>query len=222
MPRARSGRVTPLPDFGFNVVSKPSLMQIRQDILTLEDNMGDWIRPMQLSKQMLIDDTKRAFYNEVDPREGDKPWAPWSYDYAKRVKHGSKLRRSGKLFRSVTNPNNWRVNVKPGFGDIQLNTYSLPFYWTPHQFGHPPGYTGSAQQRVKIINRFDQLSKGDSYKYAKLAKKNPLIPKRGFIGGGPAVQGAIFNVFDKWAENTIRIDKWRNTRGNIRLTMRNV
>ena len=215
MPRVRAGRVTALPDFSIKTITKPSLGQIRQDILTLEDNIGDWLRPMQFSKQILIDDTKRAFFEEVDPRKGDTPWVPWSRDYAARVSHTTKLRKTGSLFRNATNPGNWLVSVKRGFGDIQLNTSRLPRYWTPHQFGNPPGYEGRADQEVAYLNALNKAAGTDEKKFARLRRKNPFIPKRGFIGGGQNAQNAIFVTFDEWANDAIRISHWRGSSGRL-------
>lgn len=241
MPLNRSGNPSGvLPDWDFAVIMEPSAAQVYQDVLKLEGLIHDWTRPMQYSKQILIDETKRGFYEQLDPRT-DEPWQDWSPNYKK---HGSAiLRRTGKLFGSATNPSNWLITRTKTDGTIQLNVSRLPWYWQIHQFGYPPeGSKGAfenmpvGRQRQLVANTFKRLfSSGQlkgmnkneaishAAKTARLEMNEVLIPKRGFIAGGRKSDEKIYTVMDGWARDAIRIDRWRKSgRGSSRLVMRSI
>lgn len=230
MPASRAGRILGTPSTEFLRV-EPPISQIKLDIMQLSDNIGDFVRPMQLSKQLLIDDTKAAFVKRADPRKNDRPWVDLSVAHAaqrdpqkkrgnRQLNRKATLRKTDKLYKQVTSVTNWSVHIRKGFGDIQLNTSRFPIYWRVHQFGKPPGYQGTGAQQLKVMDYLSKKSGGNDAKYAKLRKRFVATPQRGYIGGGLDAILAIEHVMDGWANNAIAIHHWRGGKG--RLVMRSV
>lgn len=244
MPRVRAGAPLPRPQLTMTMVMQPSASQVRQDVATLKGLLDDWTPPLRYSKQLLIKETKRSFYEHVDTREGDKEWKEWSANY-RRGKQP--LQRSGKLFSIIKNPNTWRTWRKGSQGGVDINIQRLPWYWEIHQFGYPPEAAGGwesmspAQRKQLATNVFVRLRKSGFFKGSRLTVKeqgeraielakieatmDAVIPKRGFIAGGAntPVAAQIEKVLGQWAADSIQIYRWRKSGvGSSHLILREI
>ena len=125
-PRSHAGVGFPSTNF----VMDPTPEQLRQDLLLLEHKMGDYRKPLQFSKLLIIGSVTKAFTTETDPVDGKK-WPELS-ERAESVARYGKLRRvktSARMYRIVTNPQNWGVTKEGVF----LNASRMPEYFVYHQ-----------------------------------------------------------------------------------------
>lgn len=221
-PRPPAGNITfPRPIF----IMDPTPEQVRRDIMLLERNIQGYTKPLQLTKQIFIDDVKSAFYNETDPITGKK-WPALS-DRAARVPRLGILRRSetnARMFRAVVNKNAWGVSK----GGVFLNTTRVPFYAAYHQQDEKRA-TSLKVSRAAIVKEAKRLAgvgfaKGDPDRLnriklqaienvkseAQFERGTREIPQRRFIGPSPKAEKLIVDTMDEWARDAIIIYK----RGN--------
>lgn len=221
MPQPAGVITFPRPIF----IMEPSAEQVRRDIMLLESNIKGYTKPLQLTKQIFIDDVKESFYNEKDPITGQK-WPALSLR-ASRVPRLGILRRSetnARMFRSVVNKNAWGVSK----GGVFLNTSRVPFYAAYHQQDESTS-TGMKLSRAAVVKEAKRLAgvgfaRGDKDRLNRIKlqaienvksemqfdKGKGEIPQRRFIGPSPKAERTVVEIMDEWATDAIIIYK----RGN--------
>lgn len=221
-PRSHSGVL--FPKIFMDI--EPDEEEIRLDLLLLKQRIGDYNKPLQYSKQIIIGDVRRAFLTETDPVTGQK-WQALSYRALQVPREGilRRLETGSRLYRSMVNRFNYGV-TKQG---VYLNQARIPFYAAYHQQDENARGGGvtriSREAVIKEIKRLHGLgfARGEPTRLKQQAVENVKsealfdrggkgeIPQRRFLGPSQDAQNKMVGVFEEWAREAIIIYK----RGNI-------
>lgn len=211
------------------IIQNPTAEQVRRDIILLQEQIGDYNKPLQHSKQVIIGDVRRAFLTETDPVEGRK-WPQLSISAARVPRFGILRRQqtNAKLYRAMVNRFNYGV-TKEG---VYLNNARIPRYAVYHQQDestgtgvpriskeavrvemlriHRSGFAKGQPDRAKIIARTAVENVAQEAREKLRDQGGSRIPQRRFLGPSQPAQNMMVETFDQWAKEAIIIYK----RGN--------
>jgi hypothetical protein len=201
-------------------IMEPSAEQVRRDILLLERNISDYLKPLQYSKQLIIDDVKEAFSSERDPIDGSS-WPALSQRAEQVPRFGmlQRIKTNRRMYRAVTNKNSYGVTKK----GVYLNNavvFRMAPYAGYHQQddrvpeGKPSNEAIIAERKRLFARGFGSKERTQAERIARIKEQADInlqqidagkIPQRRFLGPSKYSQELISKVFDRWAKDAIII-----------------